>query len=95
MLELNAVDITSGVASDSVLRSLARTRSTSVGLMSLPSFAMAAATIAFCNGVDSTSPWPMDASATLSSDSVSGNLAATDFIGRPDDEVPSMVIELP
>ena len=48
--------------------------------MSLPSFAMAAATIAFCNGVDSTSPWPdtqIPAGASYTLPGTSTNLTNT------------------
>ena len=53
---LNAVSITCGFVSGITERSLKRTRSTSVGFITLPSFAMAAAIIAFCNGVSTVSP---------------------------------------
>ena len=53
---VNAVSITCGFVSGITERSLKRTRSTSVGFITLPSFAMAAAIIAFCNGVSTVSP---------------------------------------
>ena len=64
-------------------KSAERTRSTSVGRISLPSLAMAAATIAFCNGVTTVSPWPIDANASLSSLMSVGNFDVTDTHGVP------------
>ena len=84
-----------GLVCESTVRSAARTRSTSVGCISLPLLAIACATIAICNGVAVVSPWPMDASASLSSVGSEGNVDAVAVIGVPVDSVPSMVMVLP
>ena len=47
-----------------------------VGSISVPSFATAMATIRFCSGVDSVSPWPIEARASRSSVGSSGKLEA-------------------
>ncbi len=80
---LNAWDMTVGLVCEMTDKSAERTRSTSVGCISLPSLAMAAATIAFCNGVTTVSPWPIDANASLSSLMSVGNFDVTDTHGVP------------
>ena len=73
--------MTVGLVCEMTDKSAERTRSTSVGCISLPSLAMAAATIAFCNGVTTVSPWPIDANASLSSLMSVGNFDVTDTHG--------------
>ena len=92
---LNASAMTCDLVSESTVRSEARTRSTRVGRISLPSLAMAWATIAICNGVAVVSPWPMEANASLSAVELDGNVDAVAVIGVPVFSVPSMVMVLP
>ena len=91
---LNGRDITSDLVCETTDRSEERTRSTSVGCINLPSLATAAAIRAFCNGVTTVSPCPIDASASLSSLTSVGNFEATVIHGVPEESVPSTVIEL-
>jgi len=92
--ELNARLITCGLVCEITDRSEERTRSTSVGCMTLPPFTTAAATSAFCSGVTTVSPWPMDAKASLSSVVSVGNFDATLIHGVPVESDPSTVIGL-
>ena len=60
--------------------------------MTLPLLATAAATMAFCSGVTSVSPCPIEASASLSPATFCGKREATARIGSPVESDPSIVI---
>ncbi|MPM63510.1 hypothetical protein SDC9_110390 [bioreactor metagenome] len=76
---LMAWDSSLGLVVLSAVRSAARTVCTTYGVITLPSLAMPAETIAMCSGLEATSYWPMPLSPVCAGSSFDGKRAATPF----------------